>query len=230
MSRTRMLIAAVCVVAVAIGLGVALEDGSTPDMATSDSAEDQGGRAETSKPKHPDHQRIPPTTTPDLIDESPQAARDEAQASRIRVRFAPSHFGCQGPPGGAVVWQNPRPGTKTHYAGMQAGTSVQATCGQRQRGQPALPRQPTGAEYEWGRQRLHRHRRADLTPGRDRESRAFGMRARFDPPAGRRRFGVTRRLDSRQPGHGSSPLGTPQPRHAHDRVALAELVRTARRR
>ena len=121
MSGTRALIIAGGVALVGLAVGFALNPSSSPTS----------GTISTSTRTHPVHKPRTPVKTPDLMGQSPQSARDEAAGADLRVRFAPTHYDCPGPPGGEVVWQNPPPGFRGFRGEwIDAGTSVQVSCGQ----------------------------------------------------------------------------------------------------
>ena len=133
MSRRRTLIATAGAIAVSVGvIGILLSDSTTPQAAKTTPAKPKQTAKQTVKqPAHQAHHEPQPNATmPDLIGESPQAARDIASAQHLKVRFAPSRYDCAGPPSGRVVWQNGTPGDKAYGRWVDAGTSVQATCGQ----------------------------------------------------------------------------------------------------
>jgi hypothetical protein len=111
-------IATACAVAATLAVvGILQNDSSTP----------QAGKTASAKHKPP---RPEPKRTPDLIGQSPQAARQLAADRGLKLRFEPSRYDCKGPPSGHVVWQGPNPGHRAHRAPwIEAGTSVQTTCG-----------------------------------------------------------------------------------------------------
>jgi hypothetical protein len=123
--RTPVIAAGVVIAASLAVVGILQDDSGAPQAAKTTSI------AAKAKPKHPAHQhKRPHPRTPKLIGQSPRAARDMASARGLRVRFAPSRYDCEGPPSGHVVWQGPNPGQRTYGPWIDAGTSVQTTCGQ----------------------------------------------------------------------------------------------------
>jgi hypothetical protein len=124
--RTPVIAAGVVIAASLAVVGILQDDSSTPQAAKTTSIAAKAG------PKHPAHHlpKGPNPRTPNLIGQSPQAARDMASARGLRLRFAPYRYDCEGPPTGHVVWQVGAPGGRAYKAWIEAGTSVQTTCGQ----------------------------------------------------------------------------------------------------